>query len=40
MLGREEGVVDGIETSDSDAPMQHDKKAEMEGAVLPTTEIK
>jgi hypothetical protein len=39
MLGREEGIVDGVEgSSDSDAPSVH-KKAE-EGNVVPATEIK
>ena len=39
MLGREEGVVDGVETSDSDTPVPYNKKAELEGETLPTTEI-
>lgn len=40
MLGRVEGVVDGVEGgSDSDAAIS-DKKAEMEGPTLPTTEIR
>jgi len=40
MLGREEGVVDGVEgSSDSDAAVP-DKKAELAGETLPTTEVR
>lgn len=40
MLGREEGVVNGVETSDSDTAPNYSKKAELEGETLPTTEIR
>jgi hypothetical protein len=41
MLGREDGVVNGVETSGSDTPTPDDsKKAELEGETLPTTEIR
>jgi hypothetical protein len=39
MLGRGEGVVNGVETSDSDSPA-YSKKAELDGEVLPTTEVR
>jgi hypothetical protein len=40
MLGRGDGVVEGLEgSSDSDSPVA-DKKAELEGETLPTTEIR
>jgi hypothetical protein len=41
MLGREDAVVNGVETSDSDsAPNYSSKKAELDGEVLPTTEVR
>jgi hypothetical protein len=39
MLGRGDGVVNGVETSDSDTPA-YSKKAELEGEVLPTIEVR
>jgi hypothetical protein len=41
MLGREDAVVNGVETSDSDsAPNYSSKKAELDGEVLPMTEVR
>jgi hypothetical protein len=40
MLGRDDTVLNGLEgSSDSDSPVP-DKKAELEGETLPTTEIR
>ena len=41
MLGREEGVVEGVEgSSDSEGVSYPEKKAELASETLPTTEIK
>lgn len=42
MLGRDEGIVEGVEgSSDSDSPSVGKKlQAEAEGSTLPTTEIR
>jgi len=41
MLGREEGVVEGVEgSSDSETHSYPSKKAELTAETLPTTEIK
>lgn len=41
MIGREEGVVEGVEgSSDSDARSYNDKKAEAAGQINQTTELK
>jgi len=40
MLGREDAVVNGVETSDSDVAPAYSKKAELDGEVLPTTEVR
>ncbi len=39
MLGRDEGVVDGIEGSDGETQIYPSKKAELEAETLPTTEV-
>jgi hypothetical protein len=40
MLGRDEGVVNGVETDDSDSPVPYSKKSELEAETLPTTEVR
>lgn len=41
MLGREEGVVEGVEgSSDSDSPKYGEKKVEAGEETLPVTEVK